>query len=209
MDVVEIKESLFVPKGSGVPRSSAHATGKLHLSDIARYIDYKMGYTKRSKGVEDWDMHLAAEVGFLWEDVLSRAFADRYAARIGEVETDGVIGSPDGLSPNDPRGRVILVNEEYKATWRSTRKTPSDIWYWETQFKSYCYMLDVNVTVARVLYLMGDYKGSGPQYKVFRIEFTPFELRENWKMILEHRDEMVEKGYKDFQDAVKGEKFNE
>lgn len=205
MEVIEIKDELFKSMGSGVGRTSAHSTGKIHLSDIAKYIEYKMGYMKRSKGVEDWDMELAAEVGFLWEDVLSRAFADRYAARVGEVELDGIVGSPDGLSPNDPLGQEPLVNEEYKATWRSVRKTPTDIWYWETQFKSYCHMLGVNVTVARVLYLMGDYKGSGPLYRVFRMEFTPFDLRENWKMILDHRDEMLEKGYMDLKDAMKGE----
>lgn len=204
MEVTVINEE-FRPYGSGVGRTSAHNTGKIHLSDIAKYIEHKMGYMKRSKGVEDWDMNLAAEVGFLWEDVLSRAFADRYAARIGEVEMDGIVGSPDGLSPNDPLGKEALVNEEYKATWRSTNKTPTDIWYWETQFKSYCYMLGVTVTVVRVLYLMGNYKGSGPQYKVFRMEFTPFDLRENWKMIVEHRDEMLDKGYMDLKDALKGE----
>jgi len=205
MEVLELKEELFVSKGSGTDRTMAQDTGKIHLSDVAHYIEHKMGYAKRTKGTEAWSMDLAAEVGFMWEDVLSRAFADRYAARIGECELDGIVGSPDGLSPNDPLGKEMLVNEEYKATWRSTRKTPTDIWYWECQFKSYCHMLGVCVSVVRVLYLMGDYKGSGPQYRVFRMEFTPFELRENWKMILDHRDEMLEKGYWNIHDALKGE----
>jgi hypothetical protein len=203
MECLEIEEE-FNPKGSGVDRTSAHDTGKIHLSDIAKYIEYKMDYAQRTKGSADWNMNLAGEVGFLWEDLLSYVFGMKYAVRIGEVELDGIVGSPDGLSSNDPLGKELLVNEEYKATWRSIKKKPTDIWYWETQFKSYCHMLGVTVTVARVLYLMGDYKGSGPLYKVFRMEFTPFELRENWKMILDHRDEMLEKGFMDLKDAMKG-----
>jgi hypothetical protein len=143
-------------------------------------------------------------VGFLWEEVLSREFAERYAVRIGEVEHDSIIGSPDGLSINDPKVPDNLVDEEYKATWKSIRKPPEDNWYWMTQFKSYCYMLGVNTTVLRVLYINGDYKGSGPIPALFRIEYTSQELQENWDMVRNHRDEMLKKGYWDVREAIKG-----
>jgi hypothetical protein len=87
------------------------------------------------------------------------------------------------------------------------KKTPETIWYWMTQFKSYCTMMDVDVTIARVLYIMGDYHGSGPMYQVYKIQFTYAELTENWDMILRHRDEMVERGYMDLSEALKGEEF--
>lgn len=203
MELIKIDEP-FNPKGSGCDRTSAHDTGKIHLSDIAKYIEYKMKFGPVGKATK-WNLNVAAEVGFIWEEVLSMVLRDRYAARIGEVELDGIVGSPDGLSPYDPFGQVPIVNEEYKATWRSSNKTPDKVWYYMTQFKSYCKMLGVNVTVARILYIMGDYKGSGPQYHVYRIEFTDQELQENWDMILAHKEEMLEKGYMDLHGALEGE----
>lgn len=178
--------------GSGLKRSSARDTGKIHLTDIILYIDRKLSLSKHTKGGMKWNMHATQEVGFLWEEVLSHVLADRYAARIGEVECDGIVGSPDGLN-TDPLDIVPLVNEEYKATWRSVNKTPESIWYWDTQFKSYCHMLGVNITLLRVLYINGDYKGSGPIPMTFRIEYTDTELQENWGMITNHRDEMLRK----------------
>jgi hypothetical protein len=35
---------------------------------------------------------------------------------------------------------------------------------------------------------MGDYKGSGPIYRVARIRFTQKELEDNWRMILQHKE---------------------
>lgn len=192
MDITRIEEH-FTPVGSGW-RSSAFETGKIHLSDIAKFIEYKMGYGKPIKAV-NWDLTLAAEVGFLWEDVLSFAYAERYATRIGEIEKDGVICSPDGVNAYAPYAITAMINEEYKATWKSLRNPPEDNWYWMCQFKSYAYALNVGETLLRVLYINGDYKGSGPVYRVFRIQFTDRELRENWQMILNHRDEMLEKGF--------------
>ena len=194
----------FKPKGSGTNRTSAHETGMIHLSDIARYIEFKMKFGPAGTKAK-FNLAVAGEVGFMWEDALSLVWAERYAARIGEVEKDGIVGSPDGLSPYDPFERYPIVNEEYKATWRSSNKTPDKVWYYMTQFKSYCYMLDVNVTIAHILYLMGDYRGSGPQYECYRIEFSEQELIENWTMILSHRDEMVENGYLNLEEAVEGE----
>lgn len=203
MELVKIDEP-FDPMGSGTDRTKAQDTGLIHLSDIAKFIELKMKFGPVGKATK-WNLNVAGEVGFIWEEVLSMVLRDRYAARIGEVERDGIVGSPDGLSANDPFKQVPIVNEEYKATWRSSNKTPDTIWYWMTQFKSYCMMLGVNVTVARILYIMGDYRGSGPQYHVYRIEYSDRELQENWDMILSHRDEMVEKGYFDLHDAIEGE----
>lgn len=205
--IQESERMSWTTKGSGLPRSKASDTGFIHLSDVAKYIEYKMQFGPAN--AIDWDMMAAAEVGFLWEDALSLALANRYAARLGEIEKDGIVGSPDGLNVHDPFFQSELHNEEYKATWRSVKKTPQDIWYWLTQFKSYCYMLGVDVTICRVLYLNGDYKGSGPIPMVYGLKFTPEELEENWAMILRHRDEMVEKGYDEYQQAIQGLKGEE
>lgn len=199
---LQLVEEDFKPTNIGW-RSDAVETGKIHLSDIAKYIEWKHSLGEPIKAT-DWDLMIAATVGFIWEDVLSMMLGNRYAARIGEIELDGVVGSPDGLSDNDPWGVYPVINEEYKATWKSMNFPPEKNWYWMTQFKSYCHMLGVKVTLLRVLYIMGDYKGSGPRYRVFRIEFTDEELKANWDLILQHRDEMVEKGFMNLRQA-KGE----
>lgn len=191
---IELIEEHFRPKNRGW-RSDALETGKIHLSDIAKYIDYKMGFSKPIKAV-DWDLVLAAEIGFLWEDVLSDAYGVNYATRVGEIERDGIVCSPDGVGIFEESVTFSLaVNEEYKATWKSLKNPPEDNWYWMCQFKSYCYVIGVNVTILRVLYINGDYRGSGPTYRVFKITYTDQELEENWQMIVNHRDEMISKGF--------------
>jgi hypothetical protein len=56
------------------------------------------------------------------------------------------------------------------------------------QVKSYCYALDTPVAVMRIFHLNGDYRGSGPVYRVARIRFTEKELEDNWRMILRHKE---------------------
>ena len=67
MEIKRLDEQ-FEFMGSGLDRTSAHDTGKIHLSDIAKYIDLKMRFTKMAKGTQEWDLMAAAEAGFLWED---------------------------------------------------------------------------------------------------------------------------------------------
>lgn len=203
MQIDSIEEE-FQFKGSGLDRTQARDTGKMHLSDIAKYIDLKMQFTKFNTQASNWDLLAAAEVGFLWEDCLSLVLGNRYAVRIGEIEVDNIVGSPDGVGDWDPYGKVLITDEEYKATWRSANKPPEDNWYWMTQFKSYCHMLGTTVTILRVLYINGNYKGSGPMMRVFRIEYTYRELLENWQMVVNHRDEMLQKGYWTVKEAIKG-----
>ena len=187
-------DTILVPPGSGVPRTSTADTGKFHLTDIIRYIQAKMkwGY----KGTSDWDLEWAGEVGFMWEDLLSYIMGERNSIRLGEIECDGIVGSPDGIGP-DPLDTYPLVSVEDKCTWKSSRNLPDTNWYYMTQFKSYCHMLGVTVTFLRILYLMGDYKGSGPQAIPYHIEFTSQELDENWAMIKTHEQEMRERGFTD------------
>jgi len=194
MEIIDLNEE-FVPAGSGVERSKASETGLIHLTDVIKFIDKKLEINDYSS--VKWDMSVTAEVGFLWEQVLEDAFGSAFGGRVGirpgEIELDGIVGSPDGVN-EDPLGRYPIVDEEYKCTWKSTKNNILDHWYYMTQFKSYCKMLGVCVTVVKIIYLMGDYRGSGPIYKAYRIEFTERELEENWSMIRNHAEEMRSKG---------------
>jgi len=193
----------FIPRGSGVPRTPSGGTkGKLHLTDVIHAIEHRLDRHYKGNGFEDRD--LTMEVGFWWEEMLGMVHANRHAVRIGEVEKDDIIGSPDGKGPDtgvvktvDGKptlvvppipGKVVL--EEYKFTWKSSKNSPSTNWYWMTQCKSYCHMLGLDTVVMRICHIMGNYKGSGPLYRVARIAYTERELYENWRMITEYAEEM-------------------
>ncbi len=181
--IYDIDDSLTdeILLGSGVARTR----DRVHLTDIVRYIMKVTGKAKNS-GVFQFP-GLAMEVGFLWEDVISAALGSRMAARLGEVVVDGIAMSPDGFSHDEVLARPVV--EEYKCTWRSSKRDPTDNWDWMAQVKSYCHGLGVTDTVFRILYLVGDWKGGGPVYRVCRVQFTEGEIRDNWEMVLANRDD--------------------
>ena len=153
------------PRVEGPPRSKG-----LHVSDIIR--DMVPHNT--------WENNLFMEVGFIWERALSLAFGEELANRPGEIVKDGIAMSPDGMDWEN------WVLEEYKSTWKSSRHLPVDNEYWMRQTQAYCLALGTCVVRMRILYVMGNYAGSGPQYKVYEIHFTSRELEENWQAILNH-----------------------
>jgi hypothetical protein len=184
MRIDQVDEA-FELAGSGVDRSCGPDV--VHLTDVTRYIGAKTGLGPNTAG--QWDLDAAAEAGFIWEDLLSLVLGRRLGVAPGEVELDGIVGSPDGIGP-DPWEEVPLAVQEYKCTWRSVRNgQPDGVWHWMAQVKGYCRMVGTHVVVFRVLYLMGDYKGSGPLRRTFRLEFDQKEIEENWAMILRHREE--------------------
>jgi len=168
----------------------------LHLGTIINSIKENSGLAYRGEGFTD--MQLTAEIGLLWELALSRIMREKYAVRPPQIQLDGIWISPDGVSFTDSVGSMSValdpasdtpfVVEEYKCTWKSTKRNPTEDWTYMTQIKSYCHALGTTVAVLRVFYLMGDYKGSGPQYRIARIRFTSAELEDNWKMIVQHKE---------------------
>ena len=159
----------------------------LHLSDIINDIEsifYPKEYNRKNNINNSW----FASLGFIWEQVLSLSFSWLLGKRPQEIICDGIACSPDGI--ND---ELELV-DEYKCTWRSTKTKPWDVWRWMIQIKAYCYISGYNIARFHVLYVMGDYKFSGPQCLPFLIEFTDDELLSNWMMLVEHAKIMPKKG---------------
>lgn len=159
----------------------------LHLGTIIKSLmDHSgLGY----KGGGFTDMELTAEIGLLWERVLSKVMREKYAMRPPQIQVDGIWMSLDGIGL-DPLGEVPLVVEEYKAAWKSTKQSPLGNFYYMCQVKAYCLALGTNVAVMRIFHVMGDYRGSGPIYRVARLVFTDWELEQNWKMVLREKERM-------------------
>lgn len=157
----------------------------IHLGHVIKSLETSVGLGYKGDGFND--MQLTAEVGLLWERALSKIMGEKYGIRPPQMQLDGIWMSPDGIG-DDPAGEEPMVLEEYKATWKSTKGMPEENFYYMCQVKSYCHALGTPVAVMRIFYLMGDYKGSGPQYRVARYRFTQRELEDNWRMILQHKE---------------------
>ena len=161
--------------------------GGLHLGTITKSLIQSSILARKGKGFTD--MELTAEIGLLWERTLSKIMGDKYAQRPGQIQKDGIWMAPDGIGP-DPEGEFPIAIEEYKCTWQSSNRSPTDNFKYMIQVKSYCRAIETPIAVMRIFYIMGDYKGSGPLYRVARIEFTQDELNRNWAMVLQHKEEM-------------------
>lgn len=157
----------------------------LHLGEVIKNLMNNTGRGYNGRGFSD--MELTAEIGLLWEDVLSKVMGEKYAVRPPQIQKDGIWMSADGIG-EDPQHEETFVVEEYKATWGSSRKSPADNFYYMTQAKSYCYAWETPVVVFRIFYIVGDYRGSGPLYRIARIRFTNWELEENWRAILNEKE---------------------
>lgn len=163
----------------------------VHLGAVIQSLKNAAGLGYKGDGFND--MQLTAEIGLLWENVLGKVMREKYAVRPPQIECDGIWMSMDGVNSDlcpgsDPAGEVPLVLEEYKLTWKSNKHSLLDDFYYMCQVKSYCRAIGTNVAVMRVFYIMGNYRGSGPSYRIARIRFTDKELEDNWKMITRHRE---------------------
>lgn len=170
----------------------------VHLSEVVKSLQESAGLGYKGEGFSD--MELTAEIGLLWERVLSKVMREKYAVRPPQIQKDGIWMSPDGVSSNDdllsalsigpdPLGIVPMVLEEYKCTWQSSKRSPVENFYYMCQVKSYCHALELDTVIMRIFHIMGDYRGSGPLYRVARIRFTKYELDQNWAMVIGHQKE--------------------
>lgn len=164
-----------------------------HLTDVLKSAEQLLFQEKSVQTRSFGEPRCCMETGFLWERLLTLVFRSALGVRLGEVDLDGIAGSPDGIG-DDPQDEFPFAVEEYKATWKSSRRRIEENWLYMAQAKSYCKMLGTQVCVFRVLYIVGDYRGSGPQYRKYRIRFTRRELEDNWRMVLNHKRWMEENG---------------
>jgi len=174
-------ECVNQPFPETVFRQSHSRSAGIHLSEIIRDMEETL-YPDRFRNTTGWDLNCAAQVGVFWETVLEAAYQDMFALDVGEVELDGITGTPDGIN-FDSDGAYV---EEYKVTWKSSVNDPVGIFKYRMQGLGYCKLLGVNRVLYRILHLMGDYKGSGPQYRVWMVEWEDWEVDEAWESIVNH-----------------------
>lgn len=165
--------------------SGAVRTPGLHVSQIYESLDRVVN--GEPDPLERGVLDSYAAGGFLWEhvieDALVRSQENEFVQRPGEYVRDGIICSPDLLNVVDAR---LL---EVKCTWRSVRKwecIERYFWKWIVQIKAYSWVLEVTDARLLALFIVGDWQGSGPQFKALDFEFTEAELAQNWSMLCRH-----------------------
>lgn len=163
-----------------------------HVSFTIRQLCLKLGHYTDTGGPPSTSL---MELGSTFEDVVAKALADRYAhmdryARPGELEMDGLIGTPDLYDVVDQ----ALI--EVKLTKLSSRNDIESTKFWKywVQLMAYCHMMGVTKGRLHIGHINGDYtwdKGPDIVYNVWEEVFTPEQLFNNWRMLKSHSDAYI------------------
>lgn len=172
---------------------SVNRTPGLHVTDIIAVIMAKLDPKKHARNAEfaEHDLENWQEMGFLWEDLLSRIFAARVYMdgverfRPGELTCEGIMLSPDGLALDDTQRAGVRL-EEYKCTWKSSKDF--DLYdrrflKWLIQIQAYCYATGARVCHLYVLHLNGSYERFIPEVRPWELRFSDREIEDAWMMI--------------------------
>lgn len=82
---------------------------------------------------------------------------------------------------------------EVKSTRMSAGKfNPEDMNHWIRQMMGYCYVLEKTEYDLVVMFVCGDYKPPFPSIKSYHFEFTTEEIIDNWNMITDNRDKLLQ-----------------
>lgn len=166
-------------------------SGGLHLSDIYQDINDTIGKSKRKSELSQEELDAYRAQGFIWEHVLGDAMAvclgsDTWV-RPGEIQVDGITGSPDLFDTAD----MSIV--ETKATYKSFRKMGDqasglrdEFWIWGVQMQGYCHMIGTRTSKLYALFVNGDYSKYQPMFRAWQFEWSGQELKENWMMLIGH-----------------------
>jgi hypothetical protein len=171
------------------PYNSTRSTG-VHLTDIIRDMAASIGKSKGDGSTTEDDLEWYASGGWLWErvyDLVHReAVQDGSVYCPGEIELDGIIGTPDRIRI-EPDGDRTLI--ELKSRWSSAYKFDSlEKNYFQelTQIQSYCHMEQITRAELCVFFVAGNWRPPVPCARAVRLEFTERELEENWEMVRGH-----------------------
>ena len=169
----------------------------IHISDLINTMAVRLGHYEESE-VDD-NTRARWQMGHAFERAVVRSLAEFYDEAaptryqsLGELELDGIYGTPDMYDAGDD------AIEEIKLTWMTARRGADDPKFWRywVQLKSYCRMANTPLARLHVCYVNGDYgtTTSAPIYRVWERRFTTRELVENWATMRSHAARAREDG---------------
>lgn len=188
------------------PTDAPHVTEILRDMEVSIFPPPKrlpMGVAKDGRQLEAlWD---ASEIGFIWEELLSRYFRPRMLKRrvhvdkvadLIEQETyrlNGIYMTPDAVDLSDQQSWWL---EEYKSTRKSIRKwedpnqRSKHFYRWLKQILSYMKVTHTLQCRLFVYWVCGDWMGRGAETWTYELHATQEEVDENWRQVLEHGKHM-------------------
>lgn len=212
---LRIQQRVAFEKGFPEPRPRSKG---VHLSGVLKYIATTTGMLASCGDGQDFeeDFPLRMALGMAVESWF-QALWPAMNWQPGEVELDGVVGSPDGYTDEyaykDSRlvstlnveylATILALIDEFKLTYKSSRDRHKNItaeWLWMRQLMSYVFMWSqmygqkLNHGRLHVVWLNGAYekfKFGEPSYCTYLIEFSDRELEENWRMVVASRDKAI------------------
>lgn len=172
----DLEKRVTKTKASRGARSSG-----IHLSGIIKPTLQEAGLLDVYE--ESDEMPLVVMLGMFFEEGIVTLYPDMIW-QPGEVSLDGIVGSPDGLTPGSP-----YLLEEFKFTKKSYRRGQGDailgekMWMW--QISGYLHMMKLTQARLHVLWDCGDYKERRmPIYSTYLLGFTEEELARFWKNVI-------------------------
>lgn len=177
-------------------QSRTDRTPGIHVSDIIKYLSELAGeggddtYTRE-------DLDRFAQLGRMWEQMLADVVYTRPRyERIGEIDKDGIIGSPDAIDLYE------WTLHEYKVAWGSSGlATPPDLVNpyktdsmrqkfrsYILQCQAYCHMLGLVSAEITVLHVNGPWRPPLPTALRHRLLFSPGELEATWMLFRMHAE---------------------
>jgi hypothetical protein len=197
---VHVQEEVGEFRIDGCPGGPPRSPG-LHVTDVLRAIALKIGVFQEdddeptlkelladgpeNSGASKILCRIAA--GLAWEDWIAKHYPE-LDYHFGEIVKDGMAGTPDAVLWLDDRPPIV---HEFKLTWRTMRRAIQENWYWIHQLQIYCHLLDTLEAVLHIYYAMGNYGGSGPQYRIYRFRFEPEEIEATWRMLRNYAPRVV------------------
>jgi len=179
-------------------------TKGIHASGILRYVVIESGMMKVLAQMDEEDFPLRMALGLAWEEFAVSLYPEIHW-QPGECIEQGIVMTCDGHSlyveedPIDGGTNVhALCIEEFKLTWKKRRDAETftrDEWHWLQQGRGYCWGYGAHLVRWHVCYVMGDYKGGGPVYMRYLIQFDDRDLETTGRMLIGNREKAVEKGY--------------
>lgn len=172
----------------------------VHVKSIIDWLAGPEGLGLYKERADTEDMPLGVLLGMGFEEVAARLYSTMHW-QPGELELDGVFGSPDGFDDVELDGLYILVVDEFKRTLMSRwskgggdgRSSVIEIWPWMAQMMAYHKMKwpdsqEPGFGRLHVDWDAGDYRPPCAEYRRYLIRFERVEIENNWKLLVKYKD---------------------
>lgn len=165
----------------------------LHASDIYGSFFKQLNPKKYSSDMDPLLQDILFAIGLAWEQYLEKVLIanGELVARPGELESpEGVKYSPDLLVVNghDRIGEIKVTHMSSRDCVPGNEKFEKYL----CQVKAYCYWAGIPRARFYVLYLHGDWRrgedGKLMDFKMWDVDFTMRELKENHQMLMAHAE---------------------